>query len=96
MVMPSEETQQSAKPKSDAGVTQPFVTQMYRCIAHYETKDTKNRPFKVEVGEAVDVLIKDKAGERNYTTSCVKPSEIHSIMLYSGLYSCLYAILYIL
>lgn len=66
MVMPSEETLgRSSKLKSDAGVTKPFMTQMYRCIAPYETKDTKNRPFKVEVGEAVDVLIKDKAGERN-------------------------------
>ncbi|MCI4385081.1 hypothetical protein PGIGA_G00046280 [Pangasianodon gigas] len=63
MVMPSEEPLgRSSNLKSDAGVTQPFVTQMYRCIAPYETKDTKNRPFKVEVGEAVDVLIKDKAG----------------------------------
>lgn len=64
MVMPSEESLgRSTIPKSDAGVTQPFVTQMYHCIAPYETKDTKNRPFKVEVGEALDVLIKDKAGE---------------------------------
>ncbi|KAF4092828.1 hypothetical protein AMELA_G00024930 [Ameiurus melas] len=63
MVMPSEESLgRSFTPKSDAGVTQPFVTQVYRCIAAYETKDTKNRPFKVEMGEAVDVLIKDKAG----------------------------------
>ncbi|XP_060757706.1 NADPH oxidase organizer 1 isoform X1 [Neoarius graeffei] len=63
VVMPSEDTLgRSSNPKSDAGVTKPFVTQMYRCIAAYETKDTKNRPFKVEVGETVDVLIKDKAG----------------------------------
>lgn len=64
MVMPSDESLgRSINPKSDASVTQPFVTQTYRCIAPYETKDTKNRPFKVEVGEAVDVLIKDQAGE---------------------------------
>ncbi|KAG7334959.1 hypothetical protein KOW79_001555 [Hemibagrus wyckioides] len=63
MVMPSDESLgRSINPKSDASVTQPFVTQTYRCIAPYETKDTKNRPFKVEVGEAVDVLIKDQAG----------------------------------
>ncbi|KAM9745621.1 NADPH oxidase organizer 1a [Menidia menidia] len=43
-------------------VTQPFVTEMYRCVAQYETKDTKNKPFKVAVDEKVDVLIKDKAG----------------------------------
>lgn len=46
-------------------VTQPFVTETYRCVAPYETKDTKNRPFKVDVDELVDVLIKDKAGESN-------------------------------
>ncbi|KAG9334779.1 hypothetical protein JZ751_006528 [Albula glossodonta] len=47
---------------STGNVTQPFVTETYRCVAPYETKDTKNRPFKVAVDETVDVLIKDKAG----------------------------------
>lgn len=46
-------------------VTQPFVAETYRCIATYETKDTKNQPFKVEVDEIVDVLIKDRKGEKN-------------------------------
>lgn len=64
MVMPSDESLgRSTDAKSYASVIQPFVTEVYRCIAPYETKDTKNRPFKVEVGETVDVLIKDKAGE---------------------------------
>ncbi|XP_067432708.1 NADPH oxidase organizer 1-like [Thunnus thynnus] len=43
-------------------VTHPFVTQTYRCVATYETKDTKNRPFKVALDEKLDVLIKDPAG----------------------------------
>ncbi|KAJ4941096.1 hypothetical protein JOQ06_027383 [Pogonophryne albipinna] len=43
-------------------VTHPFVTQTYFCVAAYETKDTKNRPFKVAMGEKLDVLIKDPAG----------------------------------
>uniref|UniRef100_A0A146Z3H9 NADPH oxidase organizer 1 n=1 Tax=Fundulus heteroclitus TaxID=8078 RepID=A0A146Z3H9_FUNHE len=43
-------------------VTHPFVTQTYRCIAPYDTKDTKNRPFKVAADEKLDVLIKDPAG----------------------------------
>ncbi|XP_022608221.1 NADPH oxidase organizer 1-like [Seriola dumerili] len=43
-------------------VTQPFVTETYRCVAPYETKDTKNKAFKVALDEKVDVLIKDKAG----------------------------------
>ncbi|XP_069569613.1 NADPH oxidase organizer 1a [Brachyistius frenatus] len=58
MVMPSEN-----EIRNDGGnVTQPFVTETYRCVAPYETKDTKNKPFKVAVDENVDVLIKDKAG----------------------------------
>ncbi|XP_023285006.1 NADPH oxidase organizer 1-like [Seriola lalandi dorsalis] len=44
------------------GITHPFVTQTYCCVAAYETKDTKNRPFKVAVDEKLDVLIKDPAG----------------------------------
>ncbi|XP_071318676.1 NADPH oxidase organizer 1b [Trachinotus anak] len=43
-------------------ITHPFVTQTYCCVAAYETKDTKNRPFKVAVDEKLDVLIKDPAG----------------------------------
>ncbi|KAL6475139.1 hypothetical protein MHYP_G00161790 [Metynnis hypsauchen] len=43
-------------------VTQPFITKTYRCVAPYQTKDTKNRPFKVAVDETLDVLIKDQAG----------------------------------
>ncbi|KAF7659492.1 hypothetical protein LDENG_00295430 [Lucifuga dentata] len=43
-------------------VSHPFVTQTYCCVAAYETKDTKNRPFKVALDEKVDVLIKDPAG----------------------------------
>uniref|UniRef100_W5KNT3 NADPH oxidase organizer 1a n=1 Tax=Astyanax mexicanus TaxID=7994 RepID=W5KNT3_ASTMX len=63
MVMPSDDSLgRSSGTGSDAGVTQPFVTETYRCIAPYETKDTKNRPFKVEVDETLDVLIKDKGG----------------------------------
>lgn len=47
---------------SMGNVTHPFVTQTFRCVAPYETKDTKNRPFKVAVDEKLDVLIKDPAG----------------------------------
>ncbi|XP_033963035.1 NADPH oxidase organizer 1-like [Pseudochaenichthys georgianus] len=43
-------------------VSHPFVTQTYSCVAAYETKDTKNRPFKVAMGEKLDVLIKDPSG----------------------------------
>lgn len=44
-------------------ITNPFVTHSYRCVDAYETKDTKNRPFKVAVDEKLDVLIKDPSGE---------------------------------
>uniref|UniRef100_A0A668AUU4 NADPH oxidase organizer 1b n=1 Tax=Myripristis murdjan TaxID=586833 RepID=A0A668AUU4_9TELE len=43
-------------------ITHPFVNQTYRCVATYETKDTKNRPFKVALNEKLEVLIKDPAG----------------------------------
>lgn len=44
-------------------ITHPFVTQTYCCIEAFETKDTKNRPFKVDVNEKLDVLIKDPGGQ---------------------------------
>ncbi|KAK5880943.1 hypothetical protein CesoFtcFv8_021800 [Champsocephalus esox] len=55
-------------------VSHPFVTQTYSCVAAYETKDSKNRPFKVAMGEKLDVLIKDPSGDlycavRSYTTT---------------------------
>lgn len=52
----------SSKRLSVGNVSQPFVTQLYRCLAPYETKDTKNRPFSVTVNEILEVLIKDQAG----------------------------------
>lgn len=45
------------------GVSHPFITQTYRCLAAYETKDTKNRDFIVAMNEKLDVLIKDPAGQ---------------------------------
>lgn len=62
VIMPSDVTLGSSKAVSRSGITQPFVTETYRCVANYETKDTKNRPFKVELDETVDVLIKDQNG----------------------------------
>ncbi|XP_051243671.1 NADPH oxidase organizer 1 [Dicentrarchus labrax] len=63
MIMPSDdELGANAGHGNGGNVTQPFVTETYRCVATYETKDTKNKPFKVAVDENVDVLIKDKAG----------------------------------
>uniref|UniRef100_A0A3B5LR90 NADPH oxidase organizer 1a n=1 Tax=Xiphophorus couchianus TaxID=32473 RepID=A0A3B5LR90_9TELE len=63
IIIPSEEEIRSyGRQDSSGNVTQPFVTETYRCIAPYETKDTKNKPFKVAVNEMLDVLIKDKAG----------------------------------
>lgn len=62
--MPSEEDVKAETGQGSVGnVTQPFVTETYRCVAPYETKDTKNKAFKVAADEKVDVLIKDKAGE---------------------------------
>ncbi|KAK2866299.1 hypothetical protein Q7C36_002355 [Tachysurus vachellii] len=52
----------SSKRFSVGNVSQPYITKLYRCVAPYETKDTKNRPFSVKVDEKLEVLIKDKAG----------------------------------
>ncbi|KAM9783879.1 NADPH oxidase organizer 1a [Syngnathus typhle] len=63
IIMPPEtQTQQEQVFSQGSNVTQPFSSETYRCVAPYETKDTKNKPFKVAVDEKVDVLIKDKAG----------------------------------
>ncbi|XP_040212407.1 NADPH oxidase organizer 1-like [Rana temporaria] len=48
--------------KSDQPITQPIVSEPYLCLDTYETKDTKNQPFKVQKNEQVDVLIKDATG----------------------------------
>ncbi|KAJ8251191.1 hypothetical protein GJAV_G00218300 [Gymnothorax javanicus] len=62
VIMPSEDINEDQKSSGTGNVSQPFVTETYRCVAAYETKDTKNRPFKVSLDEKLDVLIKDKAG----------------------------------
>ncbi|KAL4601510.1 NADPH oxidase organizer 1-like, partial [Arapaima gigas] len=67
VIMPSDDIADSQpagdeKRHSAGSISQPFVTETYRCVATYETKDTKNRPFRVAVNDTVDVLIKDKAG----------------------------------
>ncbi|XP_061702198.1 NADPH oxidase organizer 1a [Syngnathoides biaculeatus] len=59
---PESQAQQQQILSQGANVTQPFSTETYRCVAPYETKDTKNKPFKIALNEKVDVLIKDKAG----------------------------------
>ncbi|XP_077413702.1 NADPH oxidase organizer 1a [Vanacampus margaritifer] len=59
---PETQAQQEQVFSQGSNVTQPFATETYRCVAPYETKDTKNKPFKVALDEKVDVLIKDKAG----------------------------------
>lgn len=67
-------------------VSQPFVTETYRCVAQYETKDTKNKPFKVAVDEKVDVLIKDKAGEN--TRPSTSPSSLSATNTMNALLLC--------
>ncbi|KAJ8363796.1 hypothetical protein SKAU_G00126270 [Synaphobranchus kaupii] len=71
MILPLEDIADNSDRRMDAiggkrfsmgNVTQPYVPETYRCVAPYETKDTKNRPFKLTLNETVDVLIKDKAG----------------------------------
>uniref|UniRef100_A0A8C7DMS1 NADPH oxidase organizer 1b n=1 Tax=Oncorhynchus kisutch TaxID=8019 RepID=A0A8C7DMS1_ONCKI len=64
MMLPSKEGvgNMSGQRLSMGNRTHAFVSQSYRCVGPYNTKDTKNRPFKVALDERLDVLIKDPAG----------------------------------
>ncbi|MBN3280020.1 NOXO1 oxidase, partial [Polyodon spathula] len=68
VIMPSEDQENAEDVSEDkrqhsaGNITQPFIAETHRCVASYETKDTKNRPFRVNVEETVDVLIKDPGG----------------------------------
>ncbi|NXS54159.1 NOXO1 oxidase, partial [Brachypteracias leptosomus] len=64
MIMPSEI---GGEKKTQAGqqlssITHPQASQSYRCIEPFETKDTKNKAFKVSQKEIVEVLLKDMSG----------------------------------
>lgn len=66
MILMSDEAQDAAggaQRQQVGSVTHPFVTQTYRCVAPYETRDTKNRTFKAAADDKLDVLIKDPAGQ---------------------------------
>ncbi|KAM4624519.1 NADPH oxidase organizer 1-like [Polymixia lowei] len=65
MILPSDDLPEESGDVTNqraSSISVPLVTQMYRCVAPYETKDTKNRQFKVALDEKLDVLIKDPAG----------------------------------
>ncbi|XP_069840151.1 NADPH oxidase organizer 1-like isoform X2 [Dendropsophus ebraccatus] len=67
VIMPSDNDQQQKEftrpPKStQPATTQPIISEIYICIDAFETKDTKNKPFKVKKDQCIDVLIKDPSG----------------------------------
>ncbi|PKU34176.1 nadph oxidase organizer 1 [Limosa lapponica baueri] len=63
VIMPSEiGGGKKNQPGSQLSITRPQVSQSYRCIETFETKDTKNQKFKVAAKEIVEVLIKDMTG----------------------------------
>ncbi|KAM9305447.1 NADPH oxidase organizer 1 [Gastrophryne carolinensis] len=66
VLLPSENDQKQKKmissSSSDVTAIQSIVSDPYICVDAYETKDTKNRLFKVQKDEQVDVLIKDPTG----------------------------------
>uniref|UniRef100_A0A8C8S9W2 NADPH oxidase organizer 1 n=1 Tax=Pelusios castaneus TaxID=367368 RepID=A0A8C8S9W2_9SAUR len=64
IIMPSEmgDGKKEQPRQQNPSITPPVVSQRYSCLEAYETKDTKNRPFKVTKKEIVDVLIKDMTG----------------------------------
>lgn len=58
--MPSEMGGEKKNPLPS--ITHPQVSQSYRCIETFETKDMKNKTFKVTQEDIVEVLIKDLSG----------------------------------
>ncbi|XP_069599781.1 NADPH oxidase organizer 1-like [Ranitomeya imitator] len=67
VIMPSDNDQNQKEvtcpPRStQLSTTQPIVSESYICIDNFETKDTKNRPFKVQKNQCIDVLIRDPCG----------------------------------
>uniref|UniRef100_A0A8C3PR64 NADPH oxidase organizer 1 n=1 Tax=Calidris pygmaea TaxID=425635 RepID=A0A8C3PR64_9CHAR len=63
VIMPSEiGGGKKNQPGPQLSITRPQVSQSYRCIEAFETKDTKNQKFKVATKEIVEVLIKDMTG----------------------------------
>ncbi|XP_068102817.1 putative neutrophil cytosol factor 1C isoform X2 [Hyperolius riggenbachi] len=65
VILPSEVREQGKEqPKQlpQPPASEPIVSQMYLCIEDYETKDTKNRVFKVNRNERLGVLIKESSG----------------------------------
>ncbi|XP_009574662.1 PREDICTED: NADPH oxidase organizer 1 [Fulmarus glacialis] len=64
VIMPSEiGGEKKNQPRQQlSSITHPQTSQSYRCIETFETKDTKNKSFKVAKKEIVEVLIKDMTG----------------------------------
>ncbi|KFQ76293.1 NADPH oxidase organizer 1, partial [Phaethon lepturus] len=64
VIMPSEiGGEKKNQPQQQlSSITLPQASQSYRCIETFETKDTKNKTFKVTKKEIVEVLIKDMTG----------------------------------
>ncbi|NXX16807.1 NOXO1 oxidase, partial [Podargus strigoides] len=64
VIMPSEiGGEKKNQPQQQlSSITHPQASQSYRCIETFETKDTKNKTFKVTKKEIVEVLIKDMTG----------------------------------
>ncbi|NXY49628.1 NOXO1 oxidase, partial [Ceuthmochares aereus] len=64
VIMPSEIGGEKKKQGGQQlpSITQPQASQSYRCIETFETKDTKNKTFRVTKKEIVEVLIKDMTG----------------------------------
>ncbi|XP_014339270.2 uncharacterized protein LOC106701839 [Latimeria chalumnae] len=50
------------KKRSANSISKPVVSEIYKCVEAYETKDTKNRPFTVNKDDILDVIIKDHTG----------------------------------
>lgn len=64
VVLPSEmgERKTEAPRSPRLTITQPVLSQVYQCVAPFQTKDTQNQPFEATKAEKLEVLMKDKTG----------------------------------
>ncbi|XP_075687702.1 NADPH oxidase organizer 1-like [Rhinoderma darwinii] len=62
VIMPSDNDQMQKEVTLPPRSTQPIISETYICIDTFEAKDTKNRSFKVQKNQSIDVLIKDPTG----------------------------------
>ncbi|XP_069503405.1 NADPH oxidase organizer 1 isoform X2 [Ambystoma mexicanum] len=65
VIMPSDAgdvRKKASRLQTETAITQRIQSDRYQCVEAYEGKDTKSRPFKVNQGDFLGVLLKDTTG----------------------------------